>query len=72
MVTAPKGVAAFNIEGVTINHALNLPVQHGKIQTLEGRKVGSDEKNCGETLKQLSLMRSVWFHTKHSFIFIGD
>ena len=29
VVTAPTGVAAFNIDGVTIRCALNLPVQHG-------------------------------------------
>ena len=28
VVTAPTGVAAFNIDGVTIHRALNLPVQH--------------------------------------------
>jgi DNA replication protein DnaC len=30
MVTAPTGVAAFNIRGITIHKALCLPVEHGK------------------------------------------
>ena len=30
MLMAPTGVAAFNIRGLTIHKALNLPVEHGK------------------------------------------
>ena len=30
MLMAPTGVAAFNIGGLTIHKALNLPVEHGK------------------------------------------
>ena len=30
MVMAPTGVAAFNIDGLTIHRALNLQVEHGK------------------------------------------
>ena len=42
IITAPTGVAAFNISGITFHRALSLPIEHGrKIQymPLAGEKV---------------------------------
>jgi energy-coupling factor transporter ATP-binding protein EcfA2 len=47
VTTAPTGVAAFNIQGVTIHRALNLPIQHkgsSKYQALNGDKLDSLRK----------------------------
>ncbi len=35
MLMAPTGVAAFNIQGLTVHRALNLPVQHGTNNTFK-------------------------------------
>jgi ATP-dependent DNA helicase PIF1 len=52
VVVAPTGIAAYNIEGITIHRALNLPVQHGfcsKCVPLKGER--------------LSAMRKQWAYT---------
>ena len=52
ITTAPTGVAAFNINGVTIHRALGLPIQHGgkgKFKPL--------------TAQRLKIMRQYWKHT---------
>ena len=52
VVVAPTGIAAYNIEGITIHRALNLPVQHGscpKYVPLKGER--------------LSAMRKQWVYT---------
>ena len=51
-VVAPTGIAAYNIEGITIHRALNLPVQHvscPKYVPLKGER--------------LSAMRKQWVYT---------
>ena len=40
VLMAPTGVAAFNIGGLTIHRALNLPVEHGNSTTY--RKLGAE------------------------------
>jgi hypothetical protein len=52
ITTAPTGVAAFNINGVTIHRALGLPIQHGKSAKFKPL--------TGERLK---LMRQYWKYT---------
>ena len=49
MLMAPTGVAVFNIGGLTIHKALNLPVEHGKRTTY--RKLASE---------RLHSMRRLW------------
>ena len=52
VVVAPTGIAAYNVEGITIHRALNLPVQHGscpKYVPLKGER--------------LSAMRKQWVYT---------
>ena len=52
VVTAPTGVAAYNIDGLTIHRALNLPVQHGKeskYNPLRGEKLAQMRKQWRST-----------------------
>ena len=47
VVVAPTGIAAYNIEGITIHRALNLPVQHGscpKYVPLKGERLSAMRK----------------------------
>ena len=54
-VTAPTGISAFNVNGLTIHRLLQLPVEHGK--TPEYRELSDDAlKIVREKLKNLVLL----------------
>ena len=54
-VTAPTGIAAFNVSGLTIHRLLQLPVEHGK--TPEYRPLSDDAlKIVREKLKNLIML----------------
>ena len=60
ILTAPTGIAAFSIGGVTLHRAFKLPVEYGK-----GAKVPRHSKLSEHSL---SAMRQQWQNTKHVII----
>ena len=52
MLVAPTGVAAFNIDSLTIHYAFRLPVEHNNLTKYT--------KLSAERLQQLRLLCIVW------------
>ena len=72
ILMAPTSVAAFNIGGLTIHRALNLPVEHGRNTRYRPLNAEMCYVKLGVVSTQLLSMRSAWFPIKRCTLYTGD